>query len=34
MRSAFTEAGLDSDTFVAPVVGPAATLVDALPDEA
>jgi homoserine kinase len=34
MRAAFAEAGLDSDTFVAPVDGPAATLVDALPDEA
>jgi homoserine kinase len=28
MRSAFAEAGLDSDPFVAPVDGPAATLVD------
>jgi homoserine kinase len=28
MRSAFAEAGLDSDPFVAPIDGPAATLVD------
>jgi homoserine kinase len=28
MRAAFAEAGLDSDPFVAPVDGPAATLVD------
>ena len=28
MRAAFAEAGLDSDTFVAPVDGPAAGLVD------
>lgn len=28
MRAAFAEAGLDSDTFVAPVDGPAATLLD------
>jgi homoserine kinase len=32
MRGAFAEAGLDSDPFVAPVDGPAATLVDALTD--
>jgi len=31
MRSAFAEAGLDSDPFVAPVDGPAATLVDGTP---
>lgn len=30
MRAAFAEAGLDSDSFVAPVDGPAATVLDAL----
>jgi homoserine kinase len=30
MRSAFAEAGLDSDSFVSPVDGPAATLMPAV----
>ncbi len=34
MAAAFAEGGLDSDTFVAPVAGPAATLLDSGADEA
>lgn len=34
MSAAFAEGGLDSDTFVAPVDGPAATLLDSGADEA
>jgi len=33
MRAAFAEAGLDSDTYVAPVDGPAARLIDAIEEK-
>jgi homoserine kinase len=34
MRAAFAEAGLDSDTYVTPVDGPAARLIDAIDEKA
>jgi homoserine kinase len=34
MRAAFAEAGLDSDSYVAPVDGPAARLIDAIDEKA